>query len=167
MPGADSYLATQVLTASPYRLHLMVLDGAIQFASQAEAALLEQDLETAHLAFGRCRDFVIELLGGLDESRDPELAGRMKDLFLFAYVNLVEGERDRDVKKVQDALAVLRTHHETWLELGVLLQSAEERTRLDALRDMERLTSPGKDIRCAAKMYRCRRNAACVFLKNR
>ncbi len=86
---------------------------------------MEKDVEAAHLALGRCRDFVIELLGGLDESRDPELAARMKDLFLFSYVNLVEGERDRDVTKIQEALAVLRTHHETWLELGTLLQSPE------------------------------------------
>ncbi len=126
MPGADAYLSTQVLTASPYRLHLFVVDGAIRFASQAAEAMRAKDFGAAHLALGRSRDFVTELIGGLDESRDPELTTRLKHLFLFSYMNLVEGERDRDVKKVQDALAVLRMHHETWIELGLALhQSAE------------------------------------------
>jgi flagellar protein FliS len=122
MTVADSYLSTQVLTASPYRLHLMVVEGAIQFGSLGASALENGEVETAHLALSKSRDFVTELLGGLNEEYDPQLAARMKQLFFFAYVNLVEGESERDPKKVRDALLVLTRHHETWLELAAHLK---------------------------------------------
>ncbi len=124
MAGADSYLSTQVLTASPYRLHLMVVEGAIQFGNLGAASLLAQDVETAHLALCRCRDFVTELIGGLSEEYDSLLATRMKQLFFSAYVHLAEGERDRDVNRVNAALAILKSHHETWVELAGHLKSA-------------------------------------------
>ena len=124
MAGTDSYLSTQVLTASPYRLHLMVVEGAIQFGNVGAASLLAQDMETAHLALCRCRDFVTELIGGLSDEHDPLLATRMKQLFFSAYVHLAEGERDRDVNRVNAAISILKRHHETWVELAGHLRSA-------------------------------------------
>ncbi|MCA9072902.1 MAG: flagellar protein FliS [Planctomycetaceae bacterium] len=122
MAGADAYLKTQVRTASPYRLHLMVVEGAIRYARLGAESLESQDYETAHLSLGQSRDFVTELIGGLRDEYDSELAKRMKQLFFFAYINLAEGERDRDLPKVKDALKILQMHHETWLELGAKLQ---------------------------------------------
>jgi flagellar protein FliS len=118
MSGADSYLSTQVLTASPYRLHLMVLEGAIQFGGLAVESLEANDRESAHLALSRSRDFVTELIGGLSDKFDPLLTTRMKQLFFAAYIHLAEGERDQDASRVIAALAILNAHHETWLELG-------------------------------------------------
>lgn len=122
MPGADSYLSTQVLTASPYRLHLMVVEGAVQFASLGAKSLEENDWESAHLALSRSRDFVTELIGGLSEDYDPLLTTRMKQLFFSAYIHLAEGERDRDLGRVNIALGILKSHHETWVELAEHLQ---------------------------------------------
>lgn len=124
MAGQDAYLATQVRTASPYRLHLMVVEGAIRYAKLGAESLESQDWETAHLSLGRSRDFVTELIGGLSEEYDQELSQRMKQLFFFAYIHLAEGERDRDLPKVQAALKILQMHHETWVELGTKLHGA-------------------------------------------
>lgn len=123
MPGSDSYLSTQVLTASPYRLHLMVVEGAIQFGNLGAKSLVEGDVESAHLALSRSRDFVTELIGGLSEQYDPLLTTRMKQLFFAAYIHLAEGERERDVGRVSMALGILRTHHATWIELAGHLKS--------------------------------------------
>lgn len=123
MAGADSYLSTQVLTAPPYRLHLMVLEGAVQFASLGAKSLAENDMESAHLALSRSRDFVTELIGGLSDQYDPLLTLRMKQLFFAAYLHLAEGERDHDVNRVNTALSILKSHHETWIELAHLLKS--------------------------------------------
>jgi len=124
MPGSDPYLSTQVLTASPYRLHLMVVEGAIQFGSLGAKSLEAGDMESAHLALGRSRDFVTELIGGLSDQYDPLLTTRMKQLFFSAYIHLAEGERDRDVKRVKQALTVLELHHQTWIELAEHLKAA-------------------------------------------
>ncbi|HUG90811.1 MAG TPA: flagellar export chaperone FliS [Planctomycetaceae bacterium] len=121
--GTD-YRHTQVLTASPHRLHLMVVDGAIRHAVQAEQALAAGDFETAHAALGRSRDFVSELLAGLDGRQAPELVERLKGLFLFVYRNLVDADRRREPERVRDALKILEMHRETWLEAGRLPSSA-------------------------------------------
>lgn len=129
MPAADQYLRAQVLTASPYRLHLMVIEGAVRYTQRAAEAMESGEYDAAFSALSKSRDFVTELIGGIRDEFDAELAGRMKQLFLFAYVNLAEAERDRNPQKVRDALGVLMSHHETWRELGEkLLPAAPEET---------------------------------------
>ena len=118
MNGPDEYLETQVMTATPHQLHLMVIDGAIRFAVQAEEALQENDYETSHFALNRSREFVTELIGGLDQERSDEIVNRLKSLFMFVYQNLVKADMKRDVSMAQDALKILKMHRETWMELG-------------------------------------------------
>ena len=65
MNGPEEYLETQVMTATPHQLHMMVIDGAIRFATQAEEALQEDDFETAHFALNRSREFVTEVGEGV------------------------------------------------------------------------------------------------------
>lgn len=114
------YLSARVMTARPEELHLMVVDGAVRAAMQAEEALENSDFESAHAALSRAREFVIELISGLDERDDPqarELVANMKALFGFSYRRLNEADLYHDVQKLRDALSVLRRHRETWREL--------------------------------------------------
>jgi len=120
--GPEEYLETQVMTATPHQLHMMVLDGAIRFATQAEETLDQEDYETAHFALNRSREFVTELISGLDPERSAELVDRLKGLFLFVYKNLVEADMQRDISLVRDALKILKIHRESWLELGEKLK---------------------------------------------
>ena len=125
MNGPEEYLETQVMTASPHQLHLMVIDGAIRFATQAEEALQEEDFETSHFALNRSREFMTELIGGLDQERSEELVNRLKSLFMFVYKNLVNADMKRDVSSVQDALKILKMHRETWMELSEKLKQED------------------------------------------
>jgi flagellar protein FliS len=119
----SDYRETQVLTAPPWRLHLMVVDGAIRHALLAEQALSTGDFEAAHAALNRSRDFVTELLAGLDARQAPEIVDRLKSLFLFVHRRLVDADRRRDAQSVRDAVHVLELHRETWLEVGRLRPS--------------------------------------------
>jgi flagellar protein FliS len=112
-----AYLETQVLTASPERLHLMVVDAAIRFARQGEAALETQDIEAAFLALGNCRSCVTEILGRINAEPNPELAERLKGLFVFVQRSLVFADLKRDPQLARDAVAILETHRQTWLTL--------------------------------------------------
>ena len=114
----NDYLQTQILTASPHRLHLMVCDGALRYAVRAEQAIEAGDFEAAHFALNKSRDCVTELLSGLDPGPAPELVGRLKSLFLFAYRKLAEADRCRDAQLVRDARKILEMHRETWVEVG-------------------------------------------------
>lgn len=114
----DAYLEAQVMTAKPHHLHLMVVDGAVRFAVQAEEALRKNDIETAHVALNKSRACVSELISGLNPEHAPEMVERLKALFVFAYRNLAEADMQHDAARVSAALRVLRIHRETWTSLG-------------------------------------------------
>lgn len=118
MIQTDEYLEAQVMTASPHQLHLMVVDGAIRFATRAEQAIENDDIEAAHCALNDSRAFVTELISGLKDGEVPELTERLRGLFLFVYRNLIDADSEKDVQKVRDSLKILRSHRETWVELG-------------------------------------------------
>ncbi len=128
MLTGNEYLEAQVTTANPQQLHLLVVDGAIKHAKQGLAALQEHDFEAAHFALNSSRDFVAELISGLDPSRSEELVAQVRLLFLFAQKNLIHADLEHNPKLVQDAVTVLEQHRQTWIELIAKLD-AEQRSR--------------------------------------
>ncbi|MEX0718765.1 MAG: flagellar export chaperone FliS [Planctomycetaceae bacterium] len=132
MIRSDRYLESEVETASPHRLHLIVVDAAIRHGRAARAALEAGDREQAHAALSKCRDLVGELIGGLDPTHAPNMIERLKALFVFAYRNCAEAEARQSPQPVADALRVLETHRETWIELGRLLLADGGRTTAPA-----------------------------------
>jgi flagellar protein FliS len=126
MPSvANPYLETQVMTASAERLHQMVVDAAIRFARQAEQALDQADYEGAFHALRRSRDCVNEILVGITTDPDPEFAERLRALFVFIYQNLMHADLTRNAELVRDALAILETHRDTWLQLIESIQKGK------------------------------------------
>ncbi len=132
MNSGEEYLEAQVMTASPYRLHLMVIDGALRYARKAHAALQERDFETAHFSLNDARRFVTELIAGLDADRDPELVGRLRSLFAFVYRNLVTADMEHNPVLVQEAIEVIESYRETWLLLGERIQGDQQASNDDA-----------------------------------
>jgi flagellar protein FliS len=124
---ATAYLESQALTASPERLHLMVIDAAIRFARKGEAALAEKNYEAAYFALDRSRSCVGELLGGINPEPNPELAERLKALFVFVHAGLTRADVERNPQLVRDALDILERHRQTWLDLIETL--VDERSR--------------------------------------
>lgn len=122
------YLETQVMTATPHQLHLMVVDGALRFARQGKLSLEENDYEMAHMALAQSRDFMNELLGGMDEKKSPELVDQMKGLFVFIFKSLAAADLEKKPEFAQDAISILEKHRETWVELGEKLPNAKPNT---------------------------------------
>jgi flagellar protein FliS len=121
-PTTD-YLEAQVRTASPERLHLMVIDAAIRFARQGLEAVEANDRERSFQALSRSRACLSELLAGIKLEPNPELAGQLRSLFTFAHRQLTIGELKHNAGAIRDALTVLELHRETWQELLSRLQS--------------------------------------------
>src|SRR5260370_1419001 len=114
---ASAYLESQALTASPERLHLMVVDAAIRFARKGEAALEEKNYEAAYFALDRSRSCVGELLGGISPDPNPELADSLKALFVFVHASLTRADVERDPEPVLDPLAIPEPHRHPHLAL--------------------------------------------------
>ena len=112
--SANAYLRTKVLTAPPEQLRLMLLDGAIRFASQGREAMERKDIEGMYAGVSQTRAIVFELLTTIGPGVDPALAERVRALYTFMYTRLLEGSTDRDPAKVDEVIGLLRYERETW-----------------------------------------------------
>lgn len=115
--SADAYLRTQILTAPPEKLQLLLYDGAIRFATQGRRKLVEGDYESSCLFLVKAQNIVLELLCGLRPEHDAALCGRMAALYSFIYHKLLDANVNRSPEAVDDALKILSIQRRTWLEL--------------------------------------------------
>lgn len=112
--GAQSYLRTKVMTASPAELRLMLIDGAIRFAEQCRAGIADKDFEQAYEGSRQCRAILTELLSGLKPEHDPVLAQRLNSLYTFMISKLMEGMSERSPAHIAEVVQLLRFERETW-----------------------------------------------------
>jgi flagellar protein FliS len=121
--STDDYLEIQVRTASPEKLHLMVIEGALRYGKQGLEALNQGNFERSFETLSRCRDCVAELLSGIKAEPDAELAEKLRAVFVFVHKQLAAGDLNHDPRPIQDALTVLEVHRDTWRELIQRLQT--------------------------------------------
>ena len=109
----DAYLENQILTATPQKLRLMLIEGAIRFARQAVAFWEQGQSDAGTEALCRSRRIVSELLSGI-RPESSSLSSRVAGVYSFLFRTFSEALPQRDVRRVADALGVLEVEHETW-----------------------------------------------------
>ncbi len=123
--NADAYLKTQILTAPPEKLQLMLYEGALRFATQAGERMGQGDYEASYGLLVKAQNIVLELVCGLRPEHNPSLCNRMASLYTFIYRRLVESNVSHDPKPLNDAVSILAMLRDTWIEL--LERLAEQR----------------------------------------
>ncbi len=113
----NEYLETQVMTAPGPQLHLMVVDGSIRFARQGKLALQEKDFELSHECLNRSREFLSEMISGLNPEVAPEMVGSLKQLFAYIYRELALADINHQPEHIDNAIQVLEKHRAAWVEL--------------------------------------------------
>jgi flagellar protein FliS len=108
-----SYLESKVLTASPPRLHLMLVEGAIRFGRKAEQELAAGNEGYANEAMIRAIDVVAEMLAGVRHS-DSDINQKLADLYQFLFHTLTSAYVNTDPVKLADVLRILEFERETW-----------------------------------------------------
>ncbi len=125
--NAAAYLRTQVTTASPEQLRLMLLDGAIRFARQGRDGITKKNHEQVFEGFSRSRNIVLELTNTKPDI-DPTLRSRINGLYTFIYMQLVDASFERDLGKADKAIELLEYERETWV---LAMQRAAELRRAE------------------------------------
>ncbi len=113
----DTYLETQVLTATPQKLRLMLIEGALRFARQAIEHWDDQEHPQWRFdALARCHDIVSELYAAIRTDELP-VARQVKSIyqFLFGQIALVTVHHDQKI--LQDVMEVLEAERETWRQV--------------------------------------------------
>jgi flagellar protein FliS len=110
---ARKYLEAQITTATPQKLRLMLIEGAIRSARRALEEWQAKRNDQAIHALIHCRGIIAELVSGirLDQS---ELTRQVANVYLFLYRSLTEAQLRRDASQVEEAIEVLELERETW-----------------------------------------------------
>jgi flagellar protein FliS len=113
----EQYLTTEVLTAPPQKLQLMLLEGAIRFANKARLLWESQHEEEAAEALIRAQEILTELICGLNGQVDGPLVRRVAGVYLFIHRALVAAQTQRDQNELNNALQVLEIERDTWRQV--------------------------------------------------
>lgn len=112
----DQYLATQIKTATPQKLRLMLIEGAIRWGEQTKRCWEDGNPLAGDSPFLRCHAILGELLAAA-RSSDVPLARKVGSLYTYLFRTWTESLRDHDLKKAADVLSVLRMERETWRQV--------------------------------------------------
>ncbi len=107
------YQATQVQTASPARLVLMLFDGAIRFMQQGKASLQDGRIEDANRQLGRAQAVISELMSSLKLEAGP-LAKNLYNIYDFLRRHLALSLASAEPWRVQQAIDLLTPLRDAW-----------------------------------------------------
>ena len=139
-----AYLESQVLTATPQKLRLMLIEGALRFLYRAEAGYDSEPIDRAMVSesLTRARNIVAELLSSVkDEEQGPNQ--QVASLYLFIFQQLTESQLRGDRAPLREITEILTVERETWRQLW---------------REISRCARPGRNEKRAASGD-CRHNA--------
>ena len=115
-PARDAYLETEINTATPQKLRLMLIEGAIRQAALTQQHWKADNHEPALESLIRCRDIVSELIAGIHGADSP-LAQQVCGLYVYLFSALTEAQQTRDEHQLAGVIRVLEEDRETWREL--------------------------------------------------
>ncbi len=123
----DTYLDTQVRTATPQKLRLMLIEGAIRFGRQALECWSDEQRRAQRLtALARCNDIVTELFGAIREDSVP-VAGQVKAIYQFLLVQIAKITGQNDPQMLREVVEILEQERETWRQVCEQMPEAPER----------------------------------------
>ena len=120
------YFRAKVMSAKPEELRMLLLDGAVRFARQAEEGLRNKKYEHSYNGITKCRDIIVELMTTIREDHNPELAKNVRALYTFIFNEITEANLERSALRMQKVVQLLEYERETW---ALLLEQLASGTR--------------------------------------
>jgi len=130
----ENYLVTQVMTATPQKLQLMMIDAAIRSIEQTKHHWQASEDAQAAESLIHAQEVIGELLGSLNRDEESDLVKKVAAIYLFVFRTLMEANIGHNEEKLNDALKVLEIERETWRQvcdkLGSTTETASEAATL-------------------------------------
>ena len=108
-----TYLEAQITTATPQKLRLMLIEGALRFASTAKEAWSDPMPYSVLENLRRCHRVLAELYAVVRKD-DSEVAKQTADLYLFLYREVLHVLTENDRDRLDDVIDVLEIERGTW-----------------------------------------------------
>jgi flagellar protein FliS len=124
-PYLKQYQQTEVQTASPEKLLIMLYDGAIQFLNKAKVGIANKNIEETHNNIIGAQKIISEFMNTLDIKVGGEVAQNLYDLYEYLHYRLVQANIKKDVAMVNEVLTHLKDLKNTW-EQAIRIASREK-----------------------------------------
>ena len=125
----QNYQATEVRTAPPQKLQLMLIECALLMANRAKQAWSEGCNDVALKSLMRAQKILAEMMSTVDLDAG-HIVKNVLAIDEFIYRNLVRAGSYRDEKALADAIRVLERERDNWRLVCEKLSTAR-RNRLD------------------------------------
>jgi flagellar protein FliS len=108
------------------KILLMLYERAIKFLKRAIKACEDKSIAERGLNIGRACDIVMELNNTLDHKVGGEISSNLERLYTFITDQLTKANITGDPKYLHDALKILETLNEAWVQAVEKLKKGEE-----------------------------------------
>lgn len=112
----NHYQSTQVTTASPERLLLMLYEGAVSFSRMAQNSMNCGDIGGKGTYIGKALAIVTELRSTLNHDMGGKIAQDLERLYAYIIGEFINANINNDSKSLENAIAILANLHDTWTE---------------------------------------------------
>jgi len=117
LPGQpDSYRKTQIESASPEVLILMLYDGALRFLGQAEEGFTQNSNEKINNNLVRVQAILAELLTSLDKEKGGEIAKNLERLYIYFLGRLTDANVKKELAPLTEIKPMIEDLRNTWAE---------------------------------------------------
>ncbi|XOK61318.1 flagellar export chaperone FliS [Paenibacillus elgii] len=108
------YLRTQVSTAAPGELTLLLYNGCIKFMKQAQEALVTKNYSEKNINIKKAQDIIDELMITLN--MDYEISKNLKMLYVFIKEQLFEANFKLNMESLETSISLVTELRDTWVE---------------------------------------------------
>jgi len=113
--GAKKYKQTDVLTASPGKILILLYEAAIRHIRRAIVLIDKGDIAGKGLAIGKAHDIVSELVNTLNfEVGNGDIARELERLYNFMIEQLLLANSENSKEKLEGVSKLLETLLEGW-----------------------------------------------------
>lgn len=110
----NSYLTTEIMTADPEKLILLLFDGAINFLKQGKIYLQEKQYEEKGKQLIRGHAVVTELLNSLDKKKGGDIAIRLQAIYVYILQRITDANLNKDAGAINECVGLLSELREAW-----------------------------------------------------
>ncbi len=108
------YRTTQILTADPARLTLMLYDAVLTYMEQAAEFAEKKDFPARAEKIIRCNKILMELLASINFEQGGEIAVNLREIYVFLLGELRKADLENDAELIRQCRAVLAEIRDAW-----------------------------------------------------
>lgn len=112
-----AYQKTQVTTAKPEKILLMLYEGAIKFCKMAQVKMKEKNIAEKGKYISKTLAIVSELMNTLDHEVGGQLASDLEALYMFMMDKLIEANMHNRVEDLEAVERLLSTLYTAWADV--------------------------------------------------